>query len=143
VHYVFSFSFFFPQIKEFLFYLISHHNWWVSWENQIKTQKKSCKLLYSTIKLSAEGVIESPCPCKARIYAQALIIPLKPQCPKNWVRSWVFLLPMQWGSMRRKKHKLKKKENPEENPKKRTQNLMNEWTNGSNKKGRKRMEGKQ
>jgi hypothetical protein len=32
-------------------------------------QKKSCKVLYSTIKLSAVGVIESPCPCKARIYA--------------------------------------------------------------------------
>jgi hypothetical protein len=32
-------------------------------------QKKSCKVLYSTIKLSAVGVIESHCPCKAWIYA--------------------------------------------------------------------------
>jgi len=69
-------------------------------------QKKSCKVLYSTIKLSDVGVIESPFPMQGMdLLHRPFIIPLKPQCNKNWVRLRVSLLPMQSGSTRRKKHK--------------------------------------
>lgn len=97
-----------------LFYFISHDNWWVSWENQIKTKE----------------ILQGPL-----LNNKALSRRLKPQCNKNWVRLRVSLLPMQWGSTRRKKHKsffykFKNKilKNPKENPKKRTPKIS--WMNG-------------
>jgi len=85
--------------------LISHDNWWVSWENQIKTKEILQGPLLNNKALS-RGCYRKPL-SHARYGSmhRPFIIPLKPQCNKNWVRLRVFLLPMQWGSTRRKKHK--------------------------------------
>ncbi len=99
------FCFFFLKSSFFFKNLISHDNWWVSWENQIKT-KEILQGPWLNNKALSRGCYRKPL-SRARYGSmhRPFIIPLKPQCNKNWVRLRVFLLPMQWGSTRRKKHK--------------------------------------